>query len=381
MAGSYVLIAACFFIPLSTSLMGLFAALVVLFWLGSGNFKDIGALFKSSPISAASILLFLVFIAGLFYSPASLEEGIDALKKYRELIYFPIVMSSALHHRKNAAMAINAFFLGCIVSLLASYGMFLDLIPSERYGHGITYHITHSFFMAILAFWLFHKVFSSKAKLWLWFPLLLLTVSNIIFIAPGRTGMIAFLLLMLLFCCQKFAWKQLMFAFVFFALAITVFVYSSKNFSGRLQEAFHEIQTYEHGSSRTSLGMRFDWWQGSVALIQQKPFWGHGTGSFTQEHDRLIKGSNTKATDNPHNEYLFIAVQLGVLGLLLFLGLFAGGWYTSLQLDKQRRWLVQGVILSMAAGCLMNSFLFDSHQGHYFAFLSGLLLLPTSLKT
>jgi len=27
--------------------------------------------------------------------------------------------------------------------------------------------------------------------------------------------------------------------------------------------------------------------------------------------------------------------------------------------------------VAMAAGCIMNSFLFDSHQGHFWAFLSG----------
>jgi hypothetical protein len=41
-------------------------------------------------------------------------------------------------------------------------------------------------------------------------------------------------------------------------------------------------------------------------------------------------------------------------------------------LQAKDKYLVQGVILAMMTGCIMNSFLFDSHQGHFFAFLSGI---------
>jgi hypothetical protein len=35
----------------------------------------------------------------------------------------------------------------------------------------------------------------------------------------------------------------------------------------------------------------------------------------------------------------------------------------------------------MAAGCLMNSFLLDSHPGHFFAVLAGLLSIPPATTT
>ena len=89
-------------------------------------------------------------------------------------------------------------------------------------------------------------------------------------------------------------------------------------------------------------------------------------------HDQLIRGTDTEPTDNPHNEYLLITVQLGLLGLFLFLALFIAQWTCSLTLQEKDKYLVQGVILAMMTGCIMNSFLFDSHQGHFYAFLSGI---------
>jgi O-antigen ligase len=132
------------------------------------------------------------------------------------------------------------------------------------------------------------------------------------------------------------------------------------------------VQEYQYGAARTSMGMRFDWWINSVGMIKERPIFGYGTGSFLKEHDKWIEGTKIQPTDNPHNEYLFIGVQLGLLGLLLFLLLFTAQIIYSYKLEKPDRLFVQGVVIAMAVGCIMNSFLFDSHQGHFWAFLVGI---------
>jgi O-antigen ligase len=42
---------------------------------------------------------------------------------------------------------------------------------------------------------------------------------------------------------------------------------------------------------------------------------------------------------------------------------------------------LQGVIVAMAVGSLMNSFLFDSHPGHFYAILSAILAVPAIKPT
>jgi len=380
-AGRYSIIGCCFFIPLSTTLMGAFGGLVLLFWIISGRFAKWPGLIRQSSLTAVSTILLVLFVIGMLYSPAPWEEIIDVFKKYRELFFIPAVMVLMLDDTGHSDdTAVTAFFIGCILLTGISYFMAFGIIPEAHYGNSVIQHIAHSFFMAILAFWTAHKTFDAeKKRKTAWIILLVAVIGNIVYIAPGRTGMFTFFVLSILFIWQRFSWRQQMMGYILFALLASVAFFSSNNLQTRFYDALHDVETYHQGISKTSQGRRFDWWYDSLRLIGENPIFGHGTGSFTMEHDRLIAGTDIEPTDNPHNEYLLIAVQLGGLGLLSFLALFAAGWLDSLRQPPYRRRLAQGVIISMMAGCLMNSFLFDSHQGHYFAFLSALLCFPANV--
>lgn len=357
--------------------MGIFGAFILLFWIISGTIANLPRLLRQSPLAAVATILTLLFLVGMLYSPAGWEEILSVFKKYRELLFIPAVLSLMLDESgKNRDTAVSAFFAGCIILMIISYAMALGILPSVRYGSSITYHITHSFFMAILAFWTLHRVTDVKRYKVAWALLLAAVIGNIIYIAPGRTGMITLFALAVLFIWQRFSWQKKLIGLLVFTLFTTLAIYSSENIRTRINDGLNDIRTYQHGISRSSLGMRFDWWYDCLLLVREKPVFGHGTGSFTTEHNRLIQETLIEPTDNPHNEYLFIAVQLGIIGLLAFLGLFVAGWLDARKQPPDRRWLAQGVIISMMTGCLANSFLFDSHQGHYFAILVALLCIP-----
>ncbi len=371
-SGVFFVIVTCFFIPLSTSVMGLSAGLVVLFWILSGRIFNLPQLLMKCPVSFFSFFLFLLFCIGVFYSPVSYEESFDTLKKYRELIFIPAVISLMRGNQKGIQTALDCFIAGCIVLMLISFGISLSIIPSDRFGNSITYHITHSFFMAILAFWSSHRAIDSKQYRYFWVIIFLSAIINLIYVTPGRTGMLVFALLMLLLITQRLSWKkQIIGLFIILSLFTTAY-FASENVSTRLNDALEEIHNYKKGKAKSSLGMRMDWYNNSMKLMEEKPIFGHGTGSFAHVQKKVVESRKTKRTDNPHSEYLFIGVQLGWVGLLTFLFLFIIQWLRSFNLSSEDKWLVQGVILSMVAGCVMNSFLFDSHQGHFFAFLTGL---------
>lgn len=287
-----------------------------------------------------------------------------------------VVLSLLKNNSRWAWYAENAFVSGAVLLLLISYAMYLAVIPSEKYGYSTVYHITHSFFMAVLAFWCLQKVFD---RTWngylLWLPLLILALVNIFYIAPGRTGMLVFIALLMLTLLQRLTIINTVIAGTLACLLITGTYLTSANFSSRINQAIVEVQDYQTGSSRSSMGMRFDWWQNSLTMIREKPLWGHGMGAFETVQADLITSSTTKTqpSDNPHNEYLFIAVQTGLIGLGLFILLLGGMFFYSFRLLKPQRYLLQGVVVAMASGCLMNSFLFDSHQGHFFAILAAVL--------
>lgn len=375
-ASIFSVIATCFFIPLSTAFTALFSILTVLFWILSGRFMNLPKILKNYPAALVSLLLFLLFVIGLLYSPAELSDALSNLKKYRELILLPIVISLLDGRPGPRINAINSFVAGCIVLMLVSFFMKLGIIPSDRYGNSLVYHITHSFFMAVLAFWAAHRTADSKQYRYFWLIVTFAALANIGYVAPGRIGMLVLIVLGLVFCTQRFSFRMQVAAILILAGLCSALYFSSENISSRINKAIAEVQAYEHehGCSRTSMGMRLDWYIDCVTLFQKKPVFGYGTGGFAVAHDQLIKGTGVQRTDNPHNEYLFIAVQLGSIGLLLFLLLFFLALLKSSKMHRPDGWLLQGVIISMATGCLLNSFLYDSQQGHFFAFLAAALL-------
>jgi len=379
-AGIFCVVLSCFFIPFSTSLMGATATLAAVFWVLSGDVSSLPQLMKKNVSVSLAIALFLLLIIGLTYTPVPLNDALDFLKKYRKILYFAMVVSIFRDNVGAARLAEDSFIAGCIVLLFISYSIFFSIIPSDRFGFSVVYHITHSLFMAILAFWCLQRMFESRQYIYLWLGLFLLATINLFYIAPGRTGMLVYIALIILTLFQRLSWKKLLPATILVSIIVGITFFTSSNFSTRVNEAVDEMRGYQAESSRTSLGMRFDWWQNSIDIVRQKPIFGHGTGSFQAVQENLIKDGDTQSTDNPHNEYLFLAVQAGLVGLFLFVTLLVVQFIASFSLQPPRKYLLQGVVVAMSVGCLMNSFLFDSHSGHFYAIMSAILTIP-SIKT
>ncbi len=374
-AGLYSAALTCYCIPLSTSLLGVFSGLTFLFWILSGRFKNIFSIQKKYPYAAAALVLFIFFCLGLIYTPVNMAEGLDNLKKYRELLFIPVILSLFYNKPKEATFCLNCFAGGLITLLFLSYIISFGFLPSlqSRTGDSHIYHITHSFFMAILAFWSIHKFSLKTGVKYLWLTIFLLASINIVFITPGRTGMMIYVILSVVYLFQRLPLLKFTFAIAATCILFGIIYVTSDNINIRLNTAVQEIQHYHPGKERSSMGMRLDWYQNSLDLIKQKPLIGHGTGSFSYVQNQLIHGTPTAPTDNPHNEYLFIGVQLGLSGLFLFFAMFFLQFSNSLKLSEFNRYMAQGVIVSMMAGCLMNSFLFDSMEGHFYAFIITLL--------
>ena len=80
------------------------------------------------------------------------------------------------------------------------------------------------------------------------------------------------------------------------------------------------------------------------------------------------------ATANPHDEYLNIAIQLGIVGLAAMLYLFHCEWRLAATLPRpDERCLARALVITFAIGCAFNSMLMDHTEGLFFAWASGLL--------
>ena len=113
-----------------------------------------------------------------------------------------------------------------------------------------------------------------------------------------------------------------------------------------------------------------------LAIIQENPLTGTGTGSFETEACRL----NARPDEceffgwHPHNQYLFFTVENGALGGLLFVALIASLFYAARKRSTPDKCLLLGFATMLAANSLVNSSLFSARESHFFIFMMALLL-------
>jgi O-antigen ligase len=94
----------------------------------------------------------------------------------------------------------------------------------------------------------------------------------------------------------------------------------------RLFQLFWELD-YNRRGGKTPIGysvmMKLEFWKTALSIIKQHPILGVGTGDVTDafkvEYTKLDSWLNEKWRLTSHNYYLYIAVALGIPGLIIFL--------------------------------------------------------------
>lgn len=151
-----------------------------------------------------------------------------------------------------------------------------------------------------------------------------------------RSGMLLLPLLLVTWTLvrQPNIWRRfiLLIAIVLAALAA---LQLADGVRGRFAEGLAELRQYEANDDvATSWGQRLRMWQLTGAMVQERPLAGHGVASWRELwRDRVTAGTALAAHSTPHNEYLLLAQQTGVMGVALWLWLLA---------DCLRRAAIQG---------------------------------------
>jgi O-antigen ligase len=370
--GSFITVLFIVSIYLSTSLAIFLSGLLGLFWLLSAQFMALPGTLKKNPVAAWSLFLFLCFIFGLCYSSATFGEAFSMLMKYRELLFIPVLISFLTTERYRC-LAWKAVVIASVLILLISFLMDIGILDTKMGGPSLKSRITHSIFISFFAFFCAHKAYDGQRYAKLYWILFILCMYNLFFIVEGRTGQLIAVLLVLLFGVQRFAKKVLLPTILVLAVLFALFLTFSDK-ATRINEGLASTQAYLQShpeKTEASMGFRFAYWKYSLKLIAEKPLLGYGTGSFEKEFQR-VASSELFVTKNPHNEFLMIGVQLGLLGLSVYLGFLASQYRYARKLPDREKWLAQGVLLSLIVTSLFNSPFLDHTEGHWFASMIAL---------
>ena len=208
-----------------------------------------------------------------------------------------------------------------------------------------------------------------------WVLLALLGSVSITHLAWGRTGVFLLGSCLVVAGLAAVPGKKKILVFGAVAAFLALVAVSSPLLMDKVRLGWQEVQNYD-GNKHSSLGHRLYNYQSVIALIQEHPWMGTGTGSFETEACRL----NTNPDDcknfgwHPHNQYLFFMVENGVLGGLLFVALIASLFYAARHRSAPDKFLMLGLATALAADSLVNSPLFSARESHFFIFMIALLV-------
>lgn len=370
-------------IPISTALDNVLVPLLVLFWFASGGFAEKLSFLRRNPVPLLAILLFLWLLIGTGYATVPFGERLDLLGKYRELLLIP-VLATLFRTPQERGLALAFFAAAMGVTLLASYGVALGMIPPLVVAEATPENpvvfkgqITHNYFMALAAFlfavWALGAATPARRAL-LWAGALL-AAANVLFMVQGRTGYVVLAALIALLFFERLRWKGAVAAAALLGALFAGAYAFSDSFKSRVDLAVQEAAAWKPEEAQSSsIGWRLEFLNHSLAILAKHPLLGVGTGGFRHAYAEEVAGTEKERAHNPHNEYLMIGVQLGLPGIALLVLLFG----TQLRLAARLpcatdRILARGVVLAMAVGCLFNSFLLDHAEGLFYAWASGIL--------
>jgi O-antigen ligase len=381
--GRYAAIALGASIPISTALDNVLFMLIVIAWLGSGGMREKLAAIRDNPAALATLAFLGLLLLGMAWGPGSAREGWFYVNKHKDLVLVATLGAFILGER-DKRLALDAFLAAMAITLILSYAIWLGLLPIDtppnRYKGNPTVfklHITQGVLMALTAFLAADRALRAAQQEWriAYAALAALAACNV-FMLQGRIGYLICGVLWLYLCAAHWRWRGVAVALVVGVLAFGAAYVAEAPLIGRTNLAAAELRDWDAGRAgpESSTGLRMNYYKTTAAIIRDHPLLGVGTGGFLIAYREKIRGTDLPEANNPHNQYLLTAAQLGAIGLLALVAMFAVMWWQAGRLEPPARVAARALVLTIALGCLLNSFLIDHTEGMLFAWMAGVLL-------
>ncbi len=365
-------------LPLSTAAVNICTTLVLLLALLQPAYRTRFWALRHQPVVLTALALLLLLAVGVTYSRAPWPVPLDYLNKYRKLLLL-VLLIPLLQDTTARQAGLAGLQIGLAIMLVTSYGNVLLGWPTANpplLEPGVVFknHITQGALLALGAYlWALLSLDHRGWRRGLLLTAALLAAYNVVFITLGKTGYLVLAALILLGAVQIDRWRGLIIG----AGVITVLSVLAYTGSNRVQQNIDRFEQHleqPQPNHISSAALRLDYYRYTPRLVAAHPLVGTGTGSFAVEYRRLAAQHHMMPSDNPHDEYLLLGVQLGLPGIAVFLFLLITLWRWSGCLpERSYRRLGQGVVVFMASGCLVNSLLLDATEGQLFAFLAALV--------
>ena len=379
-------------VPISLAATNIFKAVLFVFALVvlllAMARRDRPAQLRTLRTPMAIALMLAGLILSLAYTSATLPQAAHDLVKYSKLLTIPLLLV-LIPSRRHALIALGVYACAQSFVVASSYLLSMDFsLPwvyktvVERTSEGAVFssYLDQSIMtvgLGALAWHLRHEI-PGRSGVGIGIAVAGLCAVNVLLLLPGRSGHVALLVVMTLSLFWVLPGRARPAALAAPLLLVAATLWLSTDFRDRATAVVSEAQAYQRGDEKpTSSGLRLSYWKRSIEAFAERPLVGYGVGSWNTEFRRL-EGKHLRkdaqSLRNPHQEYLMWAVQLGLVGIALFLAFLAALVRDASRFPLPMRHAAWSLVAIFAAVCMFNSMLYDALIGDYFCILFGLLL-------
>ena len=354
----------------------LFIVACVLSLLG-GKFVYRYQLLKENPITIPTLLVILIFIIGIFYGDISMSTHVAGLGAYTKLFSILFILH-LFCDKKWRYVAENFLLWGVGLSIAGTLlyhfnGINLDgnLFFDNYMGNNAPYYARSLFinplligpsavFCCVLALMRLFKQNSTKLIKGINLLLLFYFVGYLFFINTERTNLLMLIAVLLFWAIKKLSWRGLLITgCILLVIGWSAYLYSN-NFRQRIDAINTRLTIAPDNNTKEnvnleSINQRLGFLKYSFAAIEKHPIIGYGTGSFSYAYG-LTGGQGIEGSylGEAHNEYVSILVQLGIIGLLIFLYWLASLLYTAFKLAEPSKSYAQLLVISLLIFSSLN---------------------------
>ena len=316
-------------IPVSVAATNIVLALIIFLWIFEGNIRfKIKSMFSEKWI----IFLFIFFcwnILGMLWGENH-NNSAWIFQRLALLILLPVLITVNFKKstiKNSIVVLLSTLVCVSVIAILQDLNYIKHL--SEYFSFINSRNVvftTYNYHNIILAFgFLLSFLYFNNRKNSLWIHALIICCYFIsVFQESGRAGQ-------LLIICYSIYYiiffnKKKLIRLVFFLFAFTlvqVLAYNiSDNYKNRLDTTYHRLSNIDKKEIQQK-EPRFVLASWTINEFIQKPILGYGTGSFKYNFDKgpaYRKGYARHMT--PHNNYLFVLYELGLIGFVLLVIVF-----------------------------------------------------------
>lgn len=374
-----------FFIPVSVALDNVLLLFAIVGWLLGGDISGKLLAIRRHPVALAA-LAFAAFMAlGIVWSMQPIGVLKESMVEILRFVLLGVLLTIFVDERTRER-ATAAFLASSALILAISYLLWLGLLPAlpgikgnADYPVVFKYHITHNVFMAIAAVLFLLRAIEARGRARAVHAALTAAAAfNIFFMIPGRTGQLAFAAVLLYVAFSRMKWLGMAAAGAGLAAVVAAaWLLPNTVLHQRAERALAEASAWQPGQAQaqsSSIGMRLEFYRNTLAMIGDRPLIGAGTGSFPKAYAAQVADKSMVVADHPHNAFLLVAAELGLVGLVVLLVLLGVQWQSASRLPSAHQVVAaRGLLIVYVVAGMVSSTFNDHAEGLFFIWASALL--------